>query len=249
MNRFQLQKIARRFHKSLAYFVALGLFWFTTTGFLLNHTEDFKLDQQTTHSPWLLKLFHFEPLLPHQLVTLPNAEIITTNYGSFWNQKLILPNEQVKEATLYPFQGMTTYLLLTNQNALYIVTPDGDIIERRQIPISHLCTLKKQIGICTTHQFLTLNHDLSAFEKVNILNEPTTEQLINHQSISINQLPERLLKNWKSPLSWEDLILKMHNGVLFQSIGKWILDIFTFILLLFIISGLILTLKKRQPIK
>jgi hypothetical protein len=246
----RLSPIARKLHKTLAYAMAFGLIWLTVSGLLLNHTQALNLADIEIKQPWLLKWMQVEPLEATSLVNVPGkTPVINPPYGSFWGDRP-LDKSEILELHPLTLQRMPLLLMITSENQLLITDENGERIETITLPQSaepiQFCQEKSAVWLCNAHRAWHLSPQLDHLTSIEIEKKPM-KSASAFKSQPAADFPEivqthypALLKNWKSPLSMETLILRMHNGEFIPKIGFLLLDLFGIILLIFIFTGLVL---------
>jgi len=246
------KQFARQLHRLLAYSVALLLAWFSLTGIALNHSDDLKLKDIQIQHPWLLSWYQIEPPKIKQAFQLNEDWLIQTQQTLYWNN------------TPLPTQGSIRFLVkhdailwILLPNHLMLLTDTGDFIERIPLPptlrsentttqadLSFYQWQQQRIIATQNHQAWLISDDLTELKAMDIQSktEWRTISSIKPQAAP-TVLQQNLMKTFNSPLTLEKIMLELHNGYLFGSLGPWLVDLSALLFILMVISGIRLHLR------
>lgn len=239
------QKSARKIHRFLGVFIAIGLIYITLTGTLLNHSESLKLDQQIVSNPLVLKWYQLEPPQIKQAIKLDQNWLVQLDSNLFWNQ-----TQLPLSGNLYSsFKHQILVYAIIDQN-LSLLTEQGEWIDTVVLPkditspdqvewlVNHNTGL---VSIRYQDKTWQINEDLTGF-----ISLKSTSGFIKAKSLTSKEIPPKLkesLLQQNGSLNWERVMVDLHNGYFFGSIGPYLLDLFALLLLIMIVSGLRLLLK------
>ncbi|SIO10264.1 PepSY-associated TM region [Sulfurivirga caldicuralii] len=230
----------RRFHHALALTGAIILLFLTGTGLLLNHSHDLKLDQRLL--PNAIATYLMDAQHPHirQSWMLAKTPIVSTDAGS-----LVSPH-WLEEITRISVYTLSIGWLVVAGEKLFLYDKNGALITQLGKPPGQLAeawpiTFDDEKTGCSQLDMATLQwHPCSRPPVASTLPLPA-------QASASLMAREQVLQAWKRAqhLSWETLLLKLHNGTLFGRAGPWLLDAFGLLIIAMILSGLALRRRKH----
>lgn len=233
-------------HKFVGVLLSLWLLLMVLTGILLNHTNDFKLDQIPIQSKFLLSFYGVSPPSSGHTYKIDSHRSLH-QFGEtlFFNEKKMNGVPLIKE----------TMLICKNENMVIIYWPDyfalftldGELIESKNIETN---LNAKQIGTDVNGQFYlkakgtlyeidsdALNYTASHMIESEINwaeTEPLSEDRIDLFSQHISY----------DGLTYERLIIDIHNGNILGGFSKYIVDLLSILFMLLIFSGVYIWYKK-----
>ena len=237
MNRIR----ARNLHRFIAYVAAFGLLLTTLTGVLLNHTHHLELDKKAIQSEWLLNLYGLKKPEVSTAVEINKNWLIQVNQTLLWNQQTLPVSGDLKQVV-----HINDFVYLLTAAKLHVLTSEGDWVESLELPVSLKQSLARfvqyeqgMIGLKLEQAQWQMNEDFTALKQVK------EQSSIELQALKFIQPPEALkaeiLGAFPTGLSWEKVMLEMHNGYILGPIGPYVLDLFAIVFALMIISGIRLT--------
>ena len=237
MNRIR----ARNLHRFIAYVAAFGLLLTTLTGVLLNHTHHLELDKKAIQSEWLLNLYGLKKPEISISVKVNDSWLVQVNQTLLCNQQILPVSGDVKQVI-----HIDDFVYLLTASQLHVLTSEGDWVESLDLPVSLKQSLARfvqyeqgMIGLKLEQAEWQMNEDFTALKQVK------EQSSIELQALTFTQPPEALkaeiLGDFPTGLSWEKVMLEMHNGYILGPIGPYALDLFAIVFALMIISGIRLT--------
>lgn len=239
------QKSARKIHRLLGVFIAIGLIYITLTGILLNHSESLKLDKQIVTHPLILKWYQIEAPQIKQSIKLDNQWLIQLDSNLFWNQTPLPLNGDLYSA----FKHQILIYAIIDQN-LSLLTEQGEWVDTFSLPkdITHPDQVEWRVNPNTglvsiryQDKYWQINEDLTGF--IALKSDSGFNKIKAPTSVEVPPQLKASLLNQNGSLHWERVIVDLHNGYFFGSIGPYLLDLFALLLLMMVISGLRLLLK------
>jgi hypothetical protein len=216
--------------------IAVVVILMALTGSLLNHTSDLELDQRYLKWDWLLSHYGINQLEPDAVFHL-NTKVI-----SQFDQQVFLdatPIFQDPETIVGGVDLDDTFVLAT-ENALLIFTDEGEFVEK----------MTQSIGIPPMIQNIGLYHGevvLQTREGMwlgDVMLEQWEKLSLQGVGWSLPQsLPDYVREQLDSyfhgkGISYERVILDIHNGDILGKYGVWLLDGMSFLLIVLSLSGL-----------
>lgn len=252
---------ARKIHFALSYVAATILSLLLVTGVLLNHTEDFQLNQVKIHNSWLLNWYNIDQPTVNKAYPVQQNWLSEVGNGTttrlYWNQ-IPLPEvgQNNAETRIRQLLIFNQFIALLQPKTLTLLTLEGDIIERLPLPKAlyasetsetsapqFVTTPQQDLWLLKNHQAWWLNEDFTGLAEMAPPN--VTKPLLDVSTQTPPQsLMDQIQSQFDSPLTLEQLILELHNGFFFGKIGPYLLDIFALILFTLIFTGIRLHLKK-----
>ena len=230
----------RRLHRYLGAVAAVFVAVLTVTGILLNHTEDFQLDQQYLNSPWLLSWYGIETD-PVTSFTTAAGWLSSDGYQLYLNAQ---PVGECQTLTGAVFADNT--LVASCHDRLLLLTREGQLIETVDslfglpTPVNGLNTAEGTILLFSDAQ--PYRFDTLALSFTSIHSELQPQQPA--------QLPAGLLSRIQHQaknrhLSLERLVQDIHSGRILGLFGVLLMDGAALLLIFMAFSGLWIWLKKR----
>lgn len=225
-----------RWHRRLGVAAALVVIMLVLTGIALNHSSEMALDEKPVESPLLLKRYGVE--LP-EVMTFPVGEdYLTLVAGSrlYLNAQEIAYCEGPLSAALVYGDGLVA--LCSNQ--LLLLTAKGEVVERLStaygLPenISAMGLADGALWLKTAGQ--SFRADLHSLDFTP--GEAPTDTRWANAVATPAVLQETLVRSFLgSDVHWERLLLDLHSGRLFGTLGVYLVDLSAVILLLLALSG------------
>jgi hypothetical protein len=243
---------ARNLHRSLALYVAAGLILLTLTGVLLNHTKSLALNEIHIQSPWLLDWYGQPQPKISQAFSINQHWLSKVNQQLYWDKQSLGLDGDIHQITIY--QDII-FVRLNKQIAL--LTEQGQLIDTMAYPKAvnapkktQLLVTEQQLKIIFGEKSWSLNETYSQWIPSN--NAPLSHSPLTPEAMpiknAVNHLPadlkSHLLSSSPSGLTLERIILELHNGYFFGQIGPWLLDVFALLILITLVTGIRLHLKK-----
>ena len=233
-------------------FAALPLMVVAATGLLLNHTEDLDLDERRVESPWLLNWYGISA--PRRSVTFP---LPADRWLVWMDGRLFLNEHPLDTAPEPPLGAVQTegLLVVAVPEALYLYTLEGEPVEVMRpahglpVPITALgsdadgkVVLRRGDGA-----LWRADGDLVAWQPVE--GEAPTVRWSRPGTLP-EAVRQGLLRAWRGEgLKLERVVLDLHSGRLFGSIGVWLVDASAVVVLALAPTGLVLwwrALRRRR---
>lgn len=228
----------RRFGLVCAFFVLL----LSVTGLLLNHTGTLKLDRIKLHSPLLSALYNLPSANP---VSFPVVDQWVSHDGL---DSLFLGQTEIAQCVA-PLKGAVTsggLLQVLCEGELLLFTVKGEFLERITpllgLPEGSqaLALIDRQLLIKTDSRIVHADLDSLAFQPADI--QPQAW-------VSAQAAPAKLsafLASRGPSMDLEQVILDLHSGRLFGSLGVLVMDLVAVMLILLSITGFIAWQTSRK---
>lgn len=230
-----------RWHRRIGLSVVVMVIFLAITGLLLNHSPSLGLSKQSLKHQWLMDWYGFEN------DNLKPVERHGFNINEKWlshsgHTELFLNSEPVAncQPPLLGAAHFQSLLLALCQDALVILTPEGELVEKLDqlsgLPTeaTALQVADQKILINTGNQTVSLNIDtlvllpVDHYQKGWSMPSPLPAQLVA-------QLDTRAER---PGISLETLILDLHSGRFFGSAGVLFVDLIGLLVCLLALTGL-----------
>jgi len=235
--------LLKAWHRSLGALAALFVIMLSITGILLNHTEEFELDQRHLNWPWLLEHYGVAEVEADSVFLLEDKVI-----SQFGDQVFV--DAQPVATSLKPILGgiyLEEITVIASHDELILLSHEGEFIEQ----------MGGAMGIPSQIQNIGLFHGLPVLQTRSGMWRGD-ELLEQWQAISLQGV------SWSEPTSMptvvsqdlaryfygkgvsvERFVLDLHNGYIIGKLGVWLLDFVAAILILLSLSGLWMWIRKR----
>lgn len=229
-------------HRYAGLVAALLAAWLAITGIVLNHTDDLRLANNFVEQQWLLDAYNLHA--PQQI----SGERIAGHWLAQGNDRVYLDGRFIAQGEVVGSAPTEFGFVVALRDRLQLHTTAAVLIE--EIPFTATSTALTGISrqpdgvllIAGQEQFLA-DSDFLVFERV----EPRTLEAKQ----PLQALPEPLARMIAQDvlhhaLSWERVMLDLHAGRLFGTMGKWIADVAGVLLLLLAITGVIIWAQRAR---
>jgi hypothetical protein len=216
------------------------------TGILLNHTEDFQFDSQHIESNWVLDWYGIEA--PQDLSSFPCGERHITLMGEhlYLNRKEIDGNYRQLVGVV-----CDELIIVAVSQSILLLTPRGELIEQLKgkdgVPAGI-----RGIGTDTSGRVVTQgSHDIYQPDPDFIQWkrwEGNPDTLTWAVMVELDTAVKTSLKKHfrTEVLPVERVILDLHSGRFFGSVGPWLFDLAALLLILLSLTGTWIWLKRRR---
>ena len=230
------------FHRYMGLSVAIVAIHLSITGILLNHTNDIGFDKNYINSSTVLAWYgisHPTSLTGHQL---------DEHWISQWNDEIYF-NQKIIGQSINSLRGATTtehFYALATSETIWLITIDGDIIEKLNAPgeklgdILKLGQQDKFIVIQTEQGLFKADADLVSWQPIENLNITWSGQ---------NEVPTDIsaaIFTQGHSISWERVLLDIHSGRIVSQGGTLLIDLAGVLLILLAVTGTIIWFKRRR---
>ena len=226
----------RSLHRSMGAVVALFVLMLASTGVLLNHSSELKLDKQYVTWGWLLHHYGLANVQADAVYLLDQNAISQFGNQIFVDAKPVTHSER-------PLLGgvvLDDLIVLATDDALLLLTPDGEFIERMgtaaNVPpmIQNIGLFHGDPVIQTRDGMWRSDFLLDQWERVSLQGVGWSLPQSMPESIDV-ELAEYF---HGKGVTVEQLLLDIHNGRILGQYGVWLLDLLGLLLLVLSITGL-----------
>ena len=226
-----------KWHKRIGVTIAIFILIIVATGIAINHADDFDLNKKYIQSEFILDFYNVKP--KKKPVTFKTNE----HWATLLGKRLYFDSDEVSnnvEKIIGMIPGEDGYVIAHDSN-LSIVTKNGELLESLSgadgVPSGMKALgIDKQgnIVIHASHGYYVVN--LNELE----WNEYESWQAEWSETSSLpEQLQSELLNIYRGKgLTVERLILDLHSGRIAGTLGVYLIDLISIMLMFLAISGL-----------
>jgi len=236
----------RRLHRSLGAFAALFVIFMVLSGILINHSNGLGLDQQRVEQGFLLDWYGFGK--PDNL----RSFAVGDNWLSFAGSQLYLNDKPVTTlsgGTGAVFNG--DLLIVSGSDELLLLDLDGNLIER--LPWDSIGTSPiESIGLHENTLVTVKSAGQLWLADAELINWQQARETTAFAEWSLpvptpETLRQTITRHYRGEgLSIERLLLDLHSGRIFGSVGIFVYDLIALTLGFLAISGLILWARSKR---
>lgn len=246
---FQIKKkfSFQLWHRRVGLTVCILLIILAITGILLNHTEELELDSNFVDSNVLMRWYGLEPK------TAPISYPVRSHQITQWGTQLFFDDKPIASAQP-PLRGAVItkqFIAIVFEHEMLLLSHQGEQVER--IHTATHFSNNMRIG---------LKYDRPVIEAANANIYMADNDIIDWhitpdediQWASTIKLNSQQMQNLRLAfrgrgLSWERVILDLHSGRLFGSLGIYVMDAAAIALLWLAGSGIWIWSSRRRNMK
>lgn len=248
-----MQLLVRSTHKKIGLFAFFFIAWMASSGLLLNQSVSFGFDGLRVNSTPIISAYGLHPVIPKQgftsaenwLASTPDFSILN---GTTLSRKIPVP---VGLVTLTS-DDLEDMLVIAEQDAVTLFDPSGEVIERIEsyaLPTSVLnsigtLTQAHKDLIAIRGELVYLSDDAIMWRKASDI------EVRNIAWSTPSALPassaEQISPYSQPSVSAEQLLIDLHSGRFFGSVGPWIVNTVGVSCLLLSMSGIWMTWKTNS---
>lgn len=241
--------VLREWH-SRAGLLAFGfLIWLACTGVLLTRSNELGLDTAHVDWPWLMDLYGLHAAPPQSGFTADGHWLAATNDYTLVDGKPLATQIQAPLGMVAGHDPSMTLLYIASSDAVVLITPDGQSIDKLVPPILPISTVRR-IGTLKSDPQTIVVQDLDAYQSHDEGNtwspvSPTEVDWAQPQTLPDAQ--RKLAMPYSKPrVVVEQVLIDLHSGRLFGPIGAWTITIIGFVAMVLAISGMWMWWRIRQ---
>ncbi len=234
-------------HRRIGLFALTLVIILAITGIMLNHTEQFKLDKTYVDNGWLLNWYGIEP--KDKPISFRVGEHIISSWHDqlFFDALAITSLEQNIHGAIMGEQ----FIVVALDNALILLTPDGELVERISTSISfsdiQRLGMKYKRPVIETSEPLYYMADEHILDWDVIANEGI--KWTKEYTLTEDEKEKLLIAYRGNGLKLERVILDLHSGRIFGSYGVYLMDAAAIALLWLSLSGLWVWSSRRNKMQ
>ncbi|MFC4994210.1 PepSY domain-containing protein [Rubritalea tangerina] len=241
---------SRPWHRMLGLLATLPLVWVLVTGFFLNHSEDFGLDQKHTTSPWLMKAYGMMPEGEPRSIALDSQQLVE------WDGLVFLDGAIVEQAGRFVggASGREATVVVFEESVV-LFDLDGRVIETLDelslpgLPLTGVGQVGEQVVVRNADGWHSADADWIEWTSVeggSEVKERTMGLLDDAES------RQDMIGLWNGGgVSYYRLVLDLHAGNFLGDFAKYFYDLVILCTLWLIGTGLVLQYRasKRSKVK
>ncbi len=232
-----MNRLLRILHRNGGVVLSAFLIFLAVSGVLLNHSQDLRLDATAVPAWIAVRYYRSEPVTGFE---------VESNYFYRVGSTLFMNSTAVETCQVGPVGAIktTTDYVIACDDELILLTEDGTLIER--LGASHGVPAGiTSLGFSNDVLQLHLPVSTVAFD----LNTLTSRPVLTRVPTAVTRpapgpVPLDLLM--QESVSLEQVILDLHSGRFFGSVGVWVADAVAVLLILLSLSGIKMFISPRR---
>ena len=218
-----------KWHRRMGVILSFFLLWMLGSGILINHAHDLALDKRSVQSDFWLTWYGLSPAKNLSI----GSKNVTLNQEGLW-----LGEHNVGDCSrLLGVAHLPQEVVIVCPSHIFLLSLAGELIDHVDKSRGLVETLVK-VAVVDQHVILQdQTHHLYKLDTqaLALVLQPPSETHIPWQHA---QLPQQ-------QLSYERWLLDAHSGRLWGIGGKWLVDGFSLVMIVLIISGWLLAARRR----
>lgn len=231
-------------HRRLGLMAALFLLVFAATGVLLNHGRNLGLHEARVNHPWLMRHYGLVPEAPLQ------SWRVSTGWVFWLDGRLFLGTRRVAEDIARPRGAVATnhVVAVATPTALWLFTSEGQLVERiasETLPGEILRIGRGPDGepiIATAAGRYAGDGALVRWRRVDVAADWSTTE-----TASVKMREEILRRFRGEGIALDRVLLDLHTGRLFGTLGPYLFDAAAVALFVLVISGIVNAIGTGRP--
>ncbi|HDY84184.1 hypothetical protein LCGC14_0662690 [marine sediment metagenome] len=205
-------------------------------GLLINHAKQLELDQRFISWPWLMEHYGIGSVSPDVSYLVNN-----TIFSQFDNQLFAdaMPIRHIERPLIGGIQ-LEDLIVLATDDALLLLTPEGEFVERMgaeagvPAPIQNIGLYHGEPVLQTRQGMWRSNFMLDVWEPISL--SGVSWSVPHPLSVSVENELKRFF--YGKGISYQQLLLDIHNGHIAGQMGIWLIDILSLFIVVLSLSGL-----------
>ena len=227
----RLRKFLRRIHRWVGIVASVWLLLLATTGFLLQHKDDWNLSKHHTQSSWLLGIYGIgDNYTSYQHKQNSLAQL---DQQIFINLKA---SSKLQDTIVGAVYQHPNWVVATPTQLLWVdsqgqIVQSMDELDDMPVPITQLGLANQELFIQHSQQAINVN-------SLEVFTNPVGWSMVSNS----DELKEKLIKtSTKNYLSYEQIIFDLHAGITSPSLFN---DMAALALIFLSLSGIMIFFKK-----
>jgi hypothetical protein len=222
-----------RWHRRVGLISALFVILLVVTGIPLHHAAQLGLTDSAVKQDWLLDFYGIKP--PEQvLLSQVGEHRILQVEDAIYLDRHFVANHQ---STLIAGLASSGVLIAVTRHGLLLMSEEAELVDQIELPI-------KVSGVSHDNDAIYLSDGRALYRLTEALDDVEPAQLEQSQlswlavansvtEPNAAELVQQVRQDYRSrSLNWERVVLDLHSGRLFGSLGPWIMDIAALLFLL-----------------
>ncbi|GIU16436.1 PepSY-associated TM helix domain-containing protein [Shewanella sp. MBTL60-007] len=241
----KLLRQLRPWHRRIGIVSTLLVVFIAITGILINHSNHLSLDTAQVKQGWLLDYYGIKAPTDVVLYQASPQQLISSEAQLWLEDKLILEaSGQILGAAVHG-----EMIVAIDRSHLYLLSPQGELFETQSLATG----LPKNIEALGQSEELWLKTATGLYMADTDLIEWTQAQPFAAidwvKPIDSPETVEFAQQIRSSHLSWERVLLDLHSGRFFGTLGPWIMDLVALSMLIMAFTGFYIWLQHKPPRK
>ena len=250
-NRKPIKFTAFLWHRRIGLAALVLVIILAITGIMLNHTEQFKLDESYVDNHLLLSWYGIDP--EDEPVSFQINKGGNTHVISAWQHQLFFDDMAIAnlEQNMHGAIAAEQFIVVALDNAIILLSDEGEFIERISTSLSfsniQRLGMKYKRPVIETSEPLYYMADEHILDWDVIINEDIV--WVDQHTLSDAEREKLLIAYRGNGLKLERVILDLHSGRIFGSYGVYLMDAAAIALLWLSLSGLWVWSSRRRKMR
>jgi len=231
-----------RLHRRIGVALSAVFLVICFTGILLNHNVDLDLSNKRVDTDWIYDWYGIRP----------KGDLMSFEAGehriSHLSGTLYFDTTPINQTRyLIGVETLDNFHVVATDSALILVSTEGELIETLSsaaLPNGDIIGIHKSVtgslALETSNGFFLSDNDFLVWNQT----EPLLDLTANQPTVPNPEMSEALIDSFRGEgLSWNRVVLDIHSGRFFGSLGKWVADISALGLIILTLSGIFYTTK------
>ncbi|ACJ31015.1 PepSY-associated TM helix [Shewanella piezotolerans WP3] len=239
--RVKLLRQLRPWHRRIGIFSTLLVIFIAVSGVLINHSNALSLDSAQVKQRWLLDYYGIKAPTEISFYQQSPKKLISAGNQVWLDNQLILEaNSLVLAVTHY-----NNMLVAIDASHLYLMSSSGELLETQDSATGlpshiHAIGLQQNLWLKTQAGVFVADSDLIDWSPAQPLAAIPWIKPI--EGTDISEAAEQIRS---SRLHWERVLLDLHSGRFFGTLGPWLMDLVAFALIIMSLTGCYIWLQQK----
>ncbi|MFT5704493.1 MAG: hypothetical protein ACI8SK_000440 [Shewanella sp.] len=242
-----LKRLLRSWHRGFGIFSALFVLLLAITGVLINHSHHLDIDTAHVKQAWLLDDYGIKPSA--QINIYQTSPLLASSDNLVWIDKNLVVEANSTINGIVPFGDM---IIAIDSDNLYLISAEGELLEKQDLSTglpSGLTAIAHDghIWINTDNGSYMADEDLIEWtQTTSFAPIAWVEPLTATTNVTVsNETQEISLLARSHHLTWERVLLDIHSGRFFGTLGPWFMDLVALALIFMSLSGVYLWVQHK----
>ncbi|WP_299795412.1 PepSY-associated TM helix domain-containing protein [uncultured Shewanella sp.] len=244
----KITKQLRPWHRGLGIISALFILLMALSGILINHSNQLSIDTTHVEQSWLLDYYGITPPAQIDIYQTSPFKLASSDNLIWVDNRLAVEADSSIKGVL----SLGRVLVAVDSDNLYLLSKEGELLEKQDASTGlprgiEAIGFDEQLWLKTDTGTFMADDDLIEWNQSQPLAAIDWSEPLAADSV-IDERESIALQARSSHLTWERVLLDIHSGRFFGSLGPWIMDLVALALIIMAISGIYIW-QQQKPKK